>query len=163
MTINFFSEFGKNKKLLNILELFGNRYSKQHTDKTKVKRIAEIKEFEENEPDESLPLAEQIELEQEYIGYITVRIPELPKRYTYVKEIDTKFTPRVSLYCLNTGKTIDAKVDRKKFAKEKFKAGDVIFCKRFEKRENWSKTDDGFVRNGTYSDVLVDWKKSKID
>ena len=163
VTINFFSEFGKNKKLLNILELFGNRYSKQHTDKTKVKRIAEIKEFEENEPDESLPLAEQIELEQEYIGYITVRIPELPKRYTYVKEIDTKFTPRVSLYCLNTGKTIDAKVDRKKFAKEKFKAGDVIFCKRFEKRENWSKTDDGFVRNGTYSDVLVDWKKSKID
>ena len=163
VTINFFSEFGKNKKLLNILELFGNRYSKQHTDKTKVKRIAEIKEFEENEPDESLPLAEQIELEQEYIGYITVRIPELPKRYTYVKEIDTKFTPRVSLYCFNTGKTIDAKVDRKKFAKEKFKAGDVIFCKRFEKRENWSKTDDGFVRNGTYSDVLVDWKKSKID
>lgn len=163
VTINFFSEFGKNKKLLNILELFGNRYSKQHIDKTKVKRIAEIKEFEENEPDESLPLAEQIELEQEYVGYITVRIPELPKRYTYVKEIDTKFTPRVSLYCLNTGKTIDAKVDRKKFAKEKFKAGDVIFCKRFEKRENWSKTDDGFVRNGTYSDVLVDWKKSKID
>ena len=161
--INYFREFGKNKKLLAVLELFDKRYSKQHTDKTKVKRIAEIKEFEENEPDESLPLAEQIELEQEYIGYITVRIPELPKRYTYVKEIDTKFTPRVSLYCLNTGKTIDAKVDRKKFAKEKFKAGDVIFCKRFEKRENWSKTDDGFVRNGTYSDVLVDWKKSKID
>ena len=161
--INYFREFGKNKKLLAVLELFDKRYSKQHTDKTKIKRIAEIKEFEENEPDESLPLAEQIELEQEYIGYITVRIPELPKRYTYVKEIDTKFTPRVSLYCLNTGKTIDAKVDRKKFAKEKFKAGDVIFCKRFEKRENWSKTDDGFVRNGTYSDVLVDWKKSKID
>lgn len=161
--INYFREFGKNKKLLAVLELFDKRYSKQHTDKTKVKRIAEIKEFEENEPDESLPLAEQIELEQEYIGYITVRIPELPKRYTYVKEIDTKFTPRVSLYCLNTGKTIDAKVDRKKFAKEKFKAGDVIFCKRFEKRENWSKTDTGFVRNGTYSDVLVDWKKSKID
>lgn len=161
--INYFREFGKNKKLLAVLELFDKRYSKQHTDKTKVKRIAEIKEFEENEPDESLPLAEQIELEQEYIGYITVRIPELPKRYTYVKEVDTKFTPRVSLYCLNTGKTINAKVDRKKFAKEKFKAGDVIFCKRFEKRENWSKTDDGFVRNGTYSDVLVDWKKSKID
>lgn len=156
-SINFFREFGKNRKLLSILEKFDERYSKQHTDKTKVKRIQEIRDYEESLDDESLPLSEQIALEMDYIGYISVRM-DISKRYTYVADIDTKFTPRVSLYCLNTGKTIDAKVDKKKFAKNKFKQGDVIYCKKFEKRENWSKTDDGFVRNGTYSDVLTDWE-----
>lgn len=157
-TINFFSEFGKNKKLLSVLELFGNRYSKQHTDKTKVKRVAEIKKFEADAEDVALPLNEQIELEQEYVGYITVRIEDIPKRYVYVKDIDTKYTPRVTLYCLNTGKTLEMKVDKKAFAKNKIKKGDVIYCKKFIKRENWSKTDDGFVRNGTFSDCLTDWK-----
>ena len=156
-SINFFREFGKNKKLLSILEKFDERYSKQHTDKTKAKRIQEIRDYEESLDDEALPLGEQIALEMDYIGYISVRM-DISKRYTYVADIDTKFTPRVSLYCLNTGKTIDAKVDKKKFAKNKFKQGDVIYCKKFEKRENWSKTDDGFVRNGTYSDVLTDWE-----
>lgn len=155
-SINFFREFGKNKKLLSILEKFDERYSKQHTDKTKAKRIQEIRDYEESLDDEALPLSEQIALEMDYIGYISVRM-DISKRYTYVADIDTKFTPRVSLYCLNTGKTIDAKVDKKKFAKNKFKQGDVIYCKKFEKRENWSKTDNGFVRNGTYSDVLIDW------
>ena len=156
-SINFFREFGKNKKLLSILEKFDERYSKQHTDKTKARRIQEIRDYEESLDDEALPLGEQIALEMDYIGYISVRM-DISKRYTYVADIDTKFTPRVSLYCLNTGKTIDAKVDKKKFAKNKFKQGDVIYCKKFEKRENWSKTDNGFVRNGTYSDVLTDWE-----
>lgn len=157
-TINFFSEFGKNKKLLSVLELFGNRYSKQHTDKTKVKRVAEIKKFEADAEDVALPLNEQIELEQEYVGYITVRIEDIPKRYVYVKDIDTKYTPRATLYCLNTGKTLEMKIDKRTFAKKKIKKGDVIYCKKFIKRENWSKTDDGFVRNGTFSDCLIDWK-----
>ena len=161
-SINFFREFGKNKKLLSVLEKFDERYSKQHTDKTKAKRIQEIRDYEESLDDEALPLSEQIALEMDYIGYISVRM-DISKRYTYVADIDTKFTPRVSLYCLNTGKTIDAKVDKKKFAKNKFKQGDVIYCKRFEKRENWSKTDDGFVRNGTYSDVLTDWEITRFD
>lgn len=156
--INYFREFGKNKKLLDILELFNNRYSKQHTDKTKAKRIAEIKEFEADAEDVALPLNEQIELEQEYVGYITVRIEDIPKRYVYVKDIDTKYTPRATLYCLNTGKTLEMKIDKRTFAKKKIKKGDVIYCKKFIKRENWSKTDDGFVRNGTFSDCLIDWK-----
>lgn len=161
-SINFFREFGKNKKLLSILEKFDERYSKQHTDKTKAKRVQEIRDYEESLDDEALPLGEQIALEMDYIGYISVRM-DISKRYTYVADIDTKFTPRVSLYCLNTGKTIDAKVDKKKFAKNKFKQGDVIYCKKFEKRENWSKTDNGFVRNGTYSDVLTDWEITRFD
>lgn len=161
-TINFFFEFGKNKKLLSVLELFGNRYSKQHTDKTKVKRVAEIKKFEADAEDVALPLNEQIELEQEYVGYITVRIEDIPKRYVYVKDIDTKYTPRATLYCLNTGKTLEMKIDKRTFAKKKIKKGDVIYCKKFMKRENWSKTDDGFVRNGTFSDYLLDWKEGNI-
>lgn len=156
-TIDFFEEFGKNAKLLAVIEKFSDRYSKQHTDKTKVKRIAELIEFEELQKDRRLPLAEQIELELDYIGHISIRIENIPKRYLYVIDVDTKYTPRATLYCLNTGKTLEMKVDKKKFTKNKIKKGDVIYCKKYMKKENWSKSDTGFVRNGTFSDYLMDW------
>ena len=72
-------------------------------------------------------------------------------------DVDTKYTPRATLYCLNTGKTLEMKVDKKKFTKNKIKKGDVIYCKKYMKKENWSKSDTGFVRNGTFSDYLMDW------
>lgn len=162
VAINFFGEFGKNKKLMQVTERFYERYSKQHTDKTKEKRIKEIREYEQSLEDEILPIDEQIALEEEYLGYICVRL-DIDKRYCYVLDVDSKYTPKIKLYSFLNGKLVECKADKREFAKHKIKKGSIIFCNKFAKRENWSKQGDEFVRNGTFSNVLCEWKEVDKD
>lgn len=156
-TIGFFSEFGKNKKLLAIVDKFFERYKKTYVAKTKEARIAELKAFEASLPDEYLPLVQRIASDRELLGYVSFTQPELPKNFCYVLAIDSKFTPRATLYCIATGKSIECKVDKKIYGKRKFKADDVLYCKKFQKRPNWRKTENGFEQTGTYCDCLVDY------
>lgn len=156
-TIGFFGEFGKNKKLLAIVDSFFERYKKTYVAKTKEKRIAELKALEAETPDEYLPLVERIASDREYLGYVSFTQPELPKPFVYVLSVDAKFTPRATLYCIATGKSIECKVDKRAFAKHKFKADDVLYCKRFQKRPNWRKTDGGFEQTGTFCDCLTEY------
>lgn len=156
-TIGFFSEFGKNKKLLAVVDKFFDRYKKTYVAKTKEARIAELKSFEESLPDEYLPLVQRIASDRELLGYVSFTQPELPKNFCYVLAIDAKFTPRAMLYCIATGKSIECKVDKKFYGKHKFKADDVLYCKKFQKRPNWRKTENGFEQTGTYCDCLVEY------
>lgn len=156
-TIGFFSEFGKNKKLLAVVDKFFERYKKTYVAKTKESRIAELKSFEASLPDEYLPLAERIASDRELLGYVSFTQPELPKPFVYVLSCDAKFTPRVTLYCIATGKSIECKVDKKFYNKHKFKADDILYCKKFQKRPNWKKTENGFEQTGTYCDCLVEY------
>lgn len=156
-TIGFFSEFGKNKKLVAVVDKFFERYKKTYVAKTKEARIAELKSFEESLPDEYLPLVQRIASDRELLGYVSFTQPELPKNFCYVLAIDAKFTPRATLYCIATGKSIECKVDKKFYGKHKFKADDVLYCKKFQKRPNWRKTENGFEQTGTYCDCLVDY------
>lgn len=156
-TIGFFSEFGKNKKLIAVVDKFFERYKKTYVAKTKEARIAELKSFEESLPDEYLPLVQRIASDRELLGYVSFTQPELPKNFCYVLAIDAKFTPRVTLYCIATGKSIECKVDKKFYGKHKFKADDVLYCKKFQKRPNWKKTENGFEQTGTYCDCLVEY------
>ena len=156
-TIGFFGEFGKNKKLLAIVDKFFERYKKTYVAKTKEARIDELKAFEASLPDEYLPLVQRIASDRELLGYVSFTQPELPKPFTYVLSCDAKFTPRVTLYCIATGKSIECKVDKKFYGKHKFKADDVLYCKKFQKRPNWKKTENGFEQTGTYCDCLVEY------
>lgn len=156
-TIGFFSEFGKNKKLLAVVDKFFDRYKKTYVAKTKEARIAELKSFEESLPDEYLPLVQRIASDRELLGYVSFTQPELPKNFCFVLAIDAKYTPRVTLYCIATGKSIECKVDKKFYGKHKFKADDILYCKKFQKRPNWKKTENGFEQTGTYCDCLVEY------
>ena len=156
-TIGFFSEFGKNKKLLAVVDKFFDRYKKTYVAKTKEARIAELKSFEASLPDEYLPLVQRIASDRELLGYVSFTQPELPKNFCFVLAADAKFTPRVTLYCIATGKSIECKVDKKFYGKHKFKADDILYCKKFQKRPNWKKTENGFEQTGTYCDCLVEY------
>ena len=116
-----------------------------------------MKSFEASLPDEYLPLVQRIASDRELLGYVSFTQPELPKNFCYVLAADAKFTPRVTLYCIATGKSIECKVDKKFYGKHKFKADDVLYCKKFQKRPNWRKTENGFEQTGTYCDCLVEY------
>jgi len=136
--LNFFSEFGGNKKLLNLYNEFStgkNRYDKKLKDATKEKRFLILKEFELSAPNEILSVFDQITFEQEVLGYVQATYPQLDKKYIYVSSVDERFAPRAECYCLSNGKTSSLKVQRKIFENNMFRGGEILYVKNFEKKK----------------------------
>jgi DNA polymerase-3 subunit alpha len=147
IVLNFFSEFGNNKKLLTLWKEFKegkNKYSKNYAEKTKVKRIEELKKIEKELPNEKIPLCEQIMYEYELLGY-PISTYDVPKQYSIVLELDKKYTPKVLLYNLNTGKIATVKVAQKLFNQNKFEVGDVLYITKFIKKPQVKYEDGQYI------------------
>lgn len=147
IVLNFFSEFGNNKKLLTLWKEFKegkNKYSKNYAEKTKVKRIEELKKIEKELPNEKIPLYEQIMYEYELLGY-PISTYDVPKQYSIVLELDKKYTPKVLLYNLNTGKIATVKVAQKLFNQNKFEVGDVLYITKFIKKPQVKYEDGQYI------------------
>lgn len=154
---NYFDEFGKNGKLIELLERFKEKYKKTHTDKTKMKRLEELREYEEYIDDFRLPFCEQIETELDVLGYIAFRAP-CNKRLFYVIDSNTKYTPILNIYSLSSGKTSRCKVEKKAYAKSKIKNGDILYVQEATKKPDYIKTETGFQKKGTFSTVLTKYR-----
>jgi DNA polymerase-3 subunit alpha len=131
--LNYFSDFGRNRKLLDIFTEFTkgkNKYDKKHTDTTKQKRIPLLYEYEKTVEDIALPIKDQITFEQEVLGE-PMSIFELP-RHVFVLDVDTKNSPRLSVYGLYTGKNDIIKIDKKTYNKSKVQKGDIVFIDKFK-------------------------------
>ncbi|MFA5559254.1 MAG: DNA polymerase III subunit alpha [Methanofastidiosum sp.] len=127
--LNYFKKFGNNQKLLNLYEEFTkgkNKYSKKHKDATKTKRIEALKEIEKTLSNDKIPLIEQMNFENEILGYIQVTF-DVDKRYVYIMDIDTKFAPRLECYCLNNGKIASMKIQKPTFSNKPLKRSDIIY------------------------------------
>jgi DNA polymerase III alpha subunit len=135
--INYFEAFGKNKKLLKIIELFDifytaktikkskyenddkmmillNKYSKS-TDKTfkDIQSRELLNELCKDIKDEKLPLSEQAFLENEYIGYIKLKEKTLADDYYIVSKLafkQDKNKPFIELYKINDGTLTYARI-----------------------------------------------------
>lgn len=154
---NYFDEFGKNGKLIELLERFKEKYKKTHTDKTKMKRLKELREYEGYIDDCRLPFCEQIETELDVLGYIAFRAP-CNKRLFYVIDSNTKYTPILNIYSLSGGKTSRCKVEKKAYAKSKIKNGDILYVQEATKKPDYIKTETGFQKKGTFSTVLTKYR-----
>ena len=169
----YFQEFGNNKKLLELYNYFKILYGRKILSKDKAvelnlpsyifehdgvsqtekqykfENICDIlKLIEQNIPDESFGIKEQVEFEQEVLGYINMTY-NVDKRVCYVMDINTKYTPKVTLYCLKNGKTVVCKINKNLFNNNPLKVGDIIRASRFEERYkqiyaggNWKRTND---------------------
>ena len=175
--LNFFSEFGKTKKLLKIAELFDLYNNKKIIKKDKNTLPLEIiqkyasseteKQF-RFEPeamnsmltelcslvkDEDLPVLTRINAEREYLGYIGLQDPTKPTQ-AVILDINTKYkTFKVQLYKLSTGETIVVKLKSTSFEKMPFPTGAVIDF-RLEKKNKWRKENDQWIQINEYEDWL---------
>lgn len=143
--LNFFIEFGQNKKLLNIYDEFKNgkyKYVKKNTQKTKDKKIENLKIIENSMPDVKFTIKEQIEFEIELLNVPTVKFGDLiDKRTGYVLDVDTRYSPKIKLYGLNSGNTIDVKINKDIFEIDKLKKGDIIKIIKGKNKPRYNKID----------------------
>jgi hypothetical protein len=133
--LNYFKFFGGNKKLLNITEKFIKKYKTTYKEKTKLNRITEIKEYELSLKDETFSMLEQFKFEQEYLGYIqTCTHKKEDRKRVFVLNISKKYSPKLELYNIGTGRTGTMKVRERDFKNNPFDARDILTILRYEKK-----------------------------
>ncbi len=134
--VQYFSEFGGGQKLLTIYKEFSNGkncYDKKHKTETKAKRLIALYEFELSLADENFPLIQQMEMEQEILGYTQVVMP-IDKKFVFVQDINTTYAPRVEVYCLANAKTESMKIDRRTFGSKPIELHDILLLKKWKSK-----------------------------
>ena len=160
--LGFFEEFGKTQKLLRIVDLY-NKYggkkqikkekcdipeeiiSKHSTSTAAMYKLTDVdgmlKELIADIPDADIPLRMRIQSEQEYLGYVSLTIPN-NRNLAVVLDADFKYSPKVRCYMLSNGQQITAKIAKKTYTNNPFQNGDVLSIAT-EQRPKWKKTEDG--------------------
>ena len=144
--LNYFSEFGKIGTLLRMVDLYNLYGGKKLLKKDKCKLPAEllskyctetdkqwrvqdqdgfIKELCSIIPDVDVPIQSKIEWSKEYFGYISTVMPE-KKDVGYVMDINTKYSPKLTVYQLWDGKTTVYKLQKKAYEKNPFNKGCLL-------------------------------------
>ena len=175
--LNYFSEFGGSLKLLKISELFDKYYGKKIIKKDKndlpidiVEKFAAsqtekqyrfesdgmlalLSELCDKIPDQPLPILAQIEAQKEYLGYIDLVDPSKPTK-AVVLDINTKYTPKLSLYRLYDGQTISVKLKKKDYENNPISSGMVIDY-RVTKKPAWKRDGDDWVQDYSREDIWL--------
>lgn len=136
--LNYFRPFGKNQKLLSILNAFQQLSAKHQLAKSKLDSIpipisilqshsketkqaylycdmpAVLHDYEQSLPDVSLDVQEQLKAEYQLLGYAKTRYHCDP-RCVYVVAINTTYAPKIKVYHLASGVTRQYKMYRQDF------------------------------------------------
>ena len=148
--LDFFSEFGKTGKLMDIYNFYLTRYDKNKFKKqikkdknpysidiiSKYSKETEkqyviideegfcndiISSFEDKE----ISIKERLDAQIEYLGYIEYK-NDKAKDYGYIIDINTKYTPRFTIYKIDTGETISAKYSKRDYEQSELDKGKII-------------------------------------
>lgn len=166
--LGYFSEFGKSMKLLSMCDFYDTYHGKKLIKKDKTilpskllqkyaisetekqykfnpeSMDALLRELETMLQDEDIPLNERLQAELEYLGYISYTNPELTNT-GLVLNVDTKYSPKISMYLLDKGETITYKLQKSAYQKNPFDKGQIL---RFyaEERNKSKKTENGWEK-----------------
>ena len=180
--LQYFDEFGKNKKLLDTYKYFKALYGrktlvkekladqglttediigcyeketeKQYVNVDYMKILANV---EKRIPNEIVPITEQVLFEVDVVGYISMTY-DVDKRYCLVTDVDAKYSPRVTLYSLGSGKEVICKINKALFKEEPFKRGQLIKCGRFFEKYKQRKTENGWEQTNEKEWWLNDYE-----
>lgn len=180
--LDFFSEFGKSKKILRFIEMYNILNSAKQLSKEKVTKFninveiiikysrqtekkyvlsdnAKIlEELWEEIPNKSINVKDRIRTEVEFLGYPETKSDAIPEEYAMVVDINTKYkNPVVTLYEINNGNKEIIKIKKKQFDSNPFELYDVIKTKDRKREKKWKKTVDGFEQIDEKENILSSW------
>lgn len=184
--LNFFSDFGNNKKLLQIIDLFERLYGRKQIKKSDYKALninmdlfdgcyetetpkmykglhmdIYIKRVSDAIESTSLSIKEQIKYEQEYLEYIIYTNPKAPKNMFYVVECKfykDKTKPYLVLYNLRTGDTLKTKITSgKKFVEKPFLQGNVLNVLEFKEKNKMKMIAGTWTKTSEKEKIVTEW------
>ncbi len=184
--LSFFEEFGHNKYLLMLSELYDKfgtckiikknkleeiglseevvkRFSEKETEKqySQINNVGLLNELTKGIENKPLSIKEQVKFELEYLEYIIYTNPKAPENMYYVAECKfykDKTKPYLILYNLRTGDTLKSKITSgKSFVEAPFKEGNVINVKVFDDRNKVKKINGEWVKTDEMEKVVKKW------
>ena len=157
--LNYFSEFGKNKKLLDLVLFYEKRLkNKNLKEETKQKRLLEIIKKESELKDTGMGIKKQIEYEKEYYGYEVTTFDKSPENLYIITEIDTKYTPRLRAYCIKTGDVETWKCKKRDMKNNQFGEFNVLRVKSLTERFKRKKIDGEWIQTDEKEMYLSEWE-----
>ena len=157
-SLNFFSEFGRNNKLLAVLEEYDKRLKNKNLKETTVeKRLVELKEFELSQENKNLDAKSQVQSEKESLGFESSVYPNVSENIYMVTEIDDKYTPKLRMYRLKDGLCITMKCKKNDIKLNPFGEFSVIKVQEITKKNKTKKVDGEWVKTDEKEIHLTSW------
>lgn len=180
ISLDFFSEFGGVQKLLKVYEFYQTFYGKKQLSKDKYPSLNKIfSKYAERETEKKyifidiLPMLIAIERHIKDNGTDTI---ELIKTYfefcgncniidksmgnkCIITDINTKYTPRITLYGIGNGKLKDVKIYKKDFKQDPLEIGDVISIKGYQIKNKKKKEGDKWIELEDKEMILTKYEK----
>ena len=141
--LGYFQEFGSAGKLLKVHAAFREgeiRFSKAHIPTTQQKRLTALRVFERSQEESNVPLDEQIRFEVECAG-APLTVCERERDLYAVLDVDERYSPKLRLYSVSTGRTGVMKVKKALFQKQPLKPGDTLKLISWERRPSYRFVD----------------------
>ncbi|WP_340033023.1 PHP domain-containing protein [Paenibacillus sp. FSL K6-1122] len=142
--LNYFDMFGNNGYLSALFKEFSDgkyKYKKTYVEKTIEQRIIELKKIEIELRNQEVPAIlpnETVMFQIEHMGYADVKYPETSSGWCVVTDIDTKYSPKLTLYSVQKGETRIFKMSKKTFNVKdrdlRIDIGDLIEITEFKKK-----------------------------
>lgn len=160
--LGYFSDFGSIGKLLKIVEVYNQYGSKTIIKKdqctinrdimlqyaTETEKQYRLKDKDgfinylfENITYKEYPITQRIKDEKEYLGYVSLKIEGKSSTW-YVTDINTKYSPKISLYNVGTGEEKVVKIEKRKYQMAPFDK-DVCLRATFETKNKCKKDENG--------------------
>lgn len=159
--IGYFSEFGKTKMLMDILQIqtdYGKikimkndnfmveivkRFAKKVTDKQlrDIDCEALCDYLVSQVPDIDLPVKTIVSKQYELTGNVEYIDESYSKKHCILVALDTKYTPQATLYQINTGKFINVRISSKYLNENQLEAFDMVLITNTKKQQRKKKID----------------------
>ena len=185
--LNFFSEFGKNKKLLQAIELYDNLASRKQIKFTDIEKLglnedllksysksvtekmykdidlkSYIYDIYKTIPNKTLSVKEQIKFEMEYLEYCIYTNPEAPPTFYIVTNYETykdKTKPYITLYNIYTGEVKKTKVkDGRAYCENPFNLFSILKIKSFKSQFKSKMVNGKWQKSDELEDILYEWE-----
>ena len=97
----------------------------------------------------------RIRYERENLGYIETTVPGLDPRYVVVTNLDTRFSAKLTAYCLKSGKTCEMRIHSRKDRNRgvvtswkdlPLKDGDIIYMKKCKQEPRMKNANGQWVK-----------------
>ena len=186
ISLDFFVEYGNNKKLIEFSKKFQYLYGRKQINKLDavsspidvglIERYSRstdklykdmdiemiLKEELKNIPNNRMTLKEQIEIELKYLGYIQYSNSSIDENYYVVTEFrayeNNKAKPYFTLYKIKDGTTIKCRIKNGNLYRSKsFKEKSVIDVKRIVQENKNMKVNGRWIMSDEKEPVLKNW------
>lgn len=163
--LNYFDEFGNSGLLMEIFDEFNEgefKYKKTYVQKTKEARLLSLKKIEEQLKTSNIPDIlpnEQVMFQIDVMGYADIKFSNVESGWCVVTDLDTKYSPKLTMYNLRTGVEKVFKMDKKTFntkdAALKINKGDLIRINSFMKKQKQVPDGNGGFKPTDQTDVWI--------